>query len=286
MADPGKALLPATPGELAGERRSWPAPLRGARAAFVFFSRLPLGGFPYRSCDWHWAAAHFPLVGVVIGACSAVVFRACASLSLGAGLGAALAVTCSVWLTGAFHEDGLADSADGLGGAHGGKRALEIMKDSRIGSYGAVALTLSLILRVTAIAELSASAWFALVYVHCVARIGPVWLMASEAYVGDGASSKNASLFATRAVHVLTALGWGAACAALGVWAGWLPWQSALAVASALALLVWLCARYFRKAVGGITGDLLGATEQLGELAAWVVLLAAQAARAGSPALG
>jgi adenosylcobinamide-GDP ribazoletransferase len=250
------------------------------------FSRLPLGGFPYRSCDWHWAAAHFPLVGVVIGACSALVFRVCAGLSLGAGLGAALAVTCSVCLTGAFHEDGLADSADGLGGAHGGKRALEIMKDSRIGSYGAVALILSLMLRVTALAELDTSAWFALVYIHCVARIGPVWLMASQPYVSDAASSKNAGLFATRAAHVITALGWGAACSALGVWAGWLAGSSALAVASSLALLVWLCARHFRKAVGGITGDLLGATEQLGELTGWVVFLTAQAARAGSPALG
>ena len=259
---------------LAAPRRLWPPPLRGMRAAFVFMSRLPLGGFPYRALDWHWAPAHFPLVGIGVGAACAGVLQLATALSLGKWLGATLAVALSILLTGAFHEDGLADSADGLGGAHGGKQALEIMKDSRIGTYGAVALGLSLMLRVTAIAELAPGAWFALVYVHCLARVGPVWLMATEAYVSDPASAKAQGLFKTSGLHVATALGWGTACATFGVYLGLLSVTSALAVVLVLALLTQLCARYFRKAVGGITGDLLGATEQVGEMAAWVTLIA------------
>jgi adenosylcobinamide-GDP ribazoletransferase len=129
-------------------------------------------------------------------------------------------------------------------------------------------------LRVAAITELQNGAWFALVYVHCMARIGPVWLMATEPYVSDAASAKSRGLFQTSGVHVATALGWGAACATLGIYSGLLSVTSALSVVLVLALLTPLCARYFRKAVGGITGDLLGATEQVGEISAWVTIIA------------
>ena len=244
------------------------------RAAFVFLSRIPLGGFPYRPSDWQWAPAHFPLVGIAVGTACAAVAALGAFWGLGSLITATLALAVSVGLSGAFHEDGLADSADGLGGAHGqSKRALEIMKDSRIGSYGAVALILSCMLRVTCIAELAPAAWFGLVYVHCAARVGPVWLMATEVRVSNPTTSKSPAPFQTRAVHVLTALGWGIACAALGIYLGWLAWQAALAVAITLAVMARLCARYFQQAVGGITGDLLGATEQVGEVCAWLALL-------------
>jgi adenosylcobinamide-GDP ribazoletransferase len=257
--------------------RGWPPAVRGARAAFVFLSRLPLGGFPYSPADWRWAPAHFPLVGAVIGAAAALVFCASHALGFGGLLAATLTVASSVWLTGALHEDGLADSADGLGGAHGGKRALEIMRDSRIGSYGAVALLLSLLIRTAALSELAPAAWFALIYVHCLARVGPVWLMATQPYVGDATSSKSQSLFETRSVHVATAAAWGLMGALCGTALGGLHWSSALAVAAAVAVSTLACARYFRKAVGGITGDLLGAAEQVAEITAWLALLALRA---------
>ena len=109
------------------EQRPPPAPLRGVRAAFVSFSRLPVGGYPYRATEWQWAAAHLPLVGALIGAASAGVWQLARAADLGSLLPAVLAVATSVWLSGALHEDGLADAADGLGGAHGGARALEII---------------------------------------------------------------------------------------------------------------------------------------------------------------
>jgi adenosylcobinamide-GDP ribazoletransferase len=195
---------------------AWPSALVGARAAFVSFSRLPLGGFPYRASDWHWAPAHLPLVGAVVGAVSAGVFLAAGALGLGPLLRASLALTVSIWLTGALHEDGLADSADGLGAARGDReRALAIMKDSRIGTYGAAALIVSSLWRAAALAELPASAWFAIVYVHVWARVAPVWLLCSEKYL-DRPAAKSQGLFRTRPRHVLVALGWGGAAAALG----------------------------------------------------------------------
>ncbi len=266
------------PDAAASEPRGGAAPLRGARAAFVFFSRLPVGGFPYAARDWHWAPAHLPLVGLVVGAVSAGVLGLGALLGLGPLLRACLALAASVWLTGALHEDGLADSADGLGGAHGDRRrALEIMKDSRIGTYGAAALIFSLVARAAAIAELPAASWFALLHVHAWARLVPVCLLRSEPYVNDRPDAKSQGLFETRTVHVLVALGWSLATALLGVALGWLPAAAAVAGALAPLALTPLLARSFRRRIGGVTGDLLGAAEQLAELAAWIALSAALA---------
>jgi adenosylcobinamide-GDP ribazoletransferase len=260
--------------ERASEPTSWPPALRGARAAFVFFSRLPIGGFPYGASDWHWAPAHLPLVGAVVGAASAAVFAGGAWLGLGPLLRATLALGVAVWLTGALHEDGLADAADGLGGGSDASRVLAIMKDSRIGTYGAAALGITLLARAAAMSELPPKAWFAIVGVHVTARVPPVWLLCALPYVNDRVDAKSQGLFRTRALHVVVALGWSLCLAGIGVWLGAWPWRAALAAMLAPLVLVPLLARYFRRRVGGVTGDLLGAAEQIGELAAWVAIMA------------
>ncbi|HTV22185.1 MAG TPA: adenosylcobinamide-GDP ribazoletransferase [Polyangiaceae bacterium] len=256
----------------------WPAPLRGARAAFVFFSRLPVGGFPYRASDWHWAPAHLPLVGAVVGAGAAAVFALGAGLGLGPLLRAVLALAASVWLTGALHEDGLADSADGLGGGSDRERVLAIMKDSRIGTYGAAVLSLTLLARAAALSELPLRAWFAIVAVHAGARVVPVWLLGALPYVNDRTDAKSQGLFRPRALHGAVALAWSMLFALVGVALGGLPLRAALAAVLAPLVLVPLVARYFRQRVGGVTGDLLGAAEQLAEVAAWVAITASLAA--------
>jgi adenosylcobinamide-GDP ribazoletransferase len=253
----------------------WPAPLRGARAAFLFFSRLPVGGYPYRAADWSWAPAHLPLVGAVVGAACAGVLAGARWLGLAPLAGAGLALLTSLWLTGALHEDGLADSLDGLGGARGDRqRALEIMKDSRIGTFGASALVCSLLLRAAAITQLEPAAGFALVYVHVWARVAPVWLLWREPYVNERGDAKSRELIAARGVHVATALAWAVACAALGSLLGWLPGPAALAAALATLLTAVLLGRTFRARLGGVTGDLLGCAEQVAEVAAWLTLCA------------
>ena len=274
-ATPAPADAAAGAAEARAERTpGWP-PLRGARAAFVYFSRLPVGGFPYAASDWHWAPAHLPLVGAVVGGACAAAFWLAAWLGLPPLVMASVVLGLSLWLTGALHEDGLADAADGLGGApHDPVRALAIMKDSRIGSYGACALVLSLLLRAGAIAALAPEHWLALVYAHTWARVGPVWLLLVEPYVNERPDAKSQGLFATRSVHLATALCWGALLAAVGLGTGRLPPAAVGAAALAPLATTLLLQRFFHRRLGGVTGDLLGMAEQVGEAACWLALAA------------
>lgn len=250
-----------------------PSPLRGARAAFAFLSRIPVGGFPYRPADWRWAPAHFPLVGLVVGGLSAGLYAL--AHPLGSTLAALLSITLSIVLTGALHEDGLADSVDALGGAHERERVLAILKDSRIGTYGALALVLSVSLRASVIGQLEPALAGAIVLVHCLARIGPVWLLATQPYVSSANSSSKGAIFeGTGPVQALLASVYGLISLSVCSLAGWLHFRGALVLLVAVALSTSLLARYFRRRVGGITGDLLGANEQIAELLCWLILAA------------
>lgn len=249
------------------EGASAAAALRGVRAAFVSFSRLPLGGYPYQPAEWRWAPAHLPLVGATVGSITAGVWWLCLAAASSPLLAATLGVAASALATGALHEDGLADAADGLGGGHDAARALAIMKDSRIGSYGALALGLSLLGRVAALASLSGVEWFVLPLVHCLARLGPVRLMLSEPYVSAAESARSPHFLPIGRAQLAIALGWSACLALLGVLTGHVQWSTIAWMWAALALLTAASARYYRRAVGGITGDLLGALEQVSELA-------------------
>ncbi len=236
---------------------------RAMRAAFVYFSRLPLGGFPYAEAERTAGLGHLPLVGLVVG------LLAYASLALSAQLGpalaASLALAAGVAVTGALHEDGLADSADALGAAHGGKRALEIMKDSRIGSFGATALGLSLLVRWSALSELPRRAAVACVLVAVASRLPPVWLAARLPRVGTGSGSPPAG-GAPAACATLSALAIGLCCTAL---CG-LSWVLVAALVLPLPAVTLWAGRKWLRLVGGVTGDLLGATQQIAECVLWV----------------
>lgn len=250
-----------------------PPPLRGARAAFTFLSRIPVAGFPYRAEDWRWAPAHFPLVGAVVGAFSAGAYAL--AHPLGSTVAALLSLSLSILLTGALHEDGLADSADALGGAHERERVLAILKDSRIGTYGALALVLSVALRASAIGQLPPAMAGTIVLVHCLARVGPVWLLATQPYVSSPNSGSKGAIFeGAGSIQALLASLYGVISLSLCSVAGWLRPRDALVLLAGVALSTALLARYFKGRVGGITGDLLGASEQIAELVCWVLLLA------------
>jgi len=259
-------------GDVATRSVGWPPFVRGARAAFVFLTRIPVGGFAYSPADWAWAPAHFPLVGLVVGTAAAGARHL--ALGLDPLVAATVAVAVSAWLTGALHEDGLADTFDALGGSHTRKRALAILKDSRIGTYGALALILVTLLRITTLAELGAGGAVALVLAHALARTAPVWLMAWLPYVSS-TSPKSTMVFAGRRTRgALVASGW-ATLACLSCWRFGSNPASVIAAVftvllSAIALGVW-----FRRRIGGITGDCLGAVEQVGEAAALLAALAA-----------
>ncbi len=264
-------LDPARAGRTAGAS-SWraPPPVRGVRAAFVFLTRIPVGGFPYRREDWTWAAAHAPLVGLVLGAalgCLDSLLR-----PLGALPSAALVLGVSLLLTGAFHEDGLADTSDALGGGYDWPRVLAILKDSRIGSFGGAALVVSILSRAALLAELGASGPWALPIVGCAARVGPIWLMAALPYVTSTPEAKSRDVTRGGWPQALCATAW--LCAAMGLYvvSDTITTPRALALVGASAAVTVLTGWRYHRRAGGITGDFLGATEQLGEIAALAVL--------------
>ena len=246
--------------------------------ALQFLTRLPVRLGRFEPAWLNDCVRHFPLVGALVGAVGAAVLLAAAHL-WPAWIAAVLALTAMVTLTGGFHEDGLADTFDALGGVVPRDKALAIMKDSRIGSYGALALGLSLLLRAALLAVLatrpSLGAVAALLASHAFARVAAVGVMVSLPYGGDAEHAKAKPLaLAVAPRNFGIALGWCAlllaALAACGAYLPHLLAAVAAAAAVALAMRGWL-----RRRLGGYTGDGLGATEQLAEIA---VLLAFTAA--------
>lgn len=247
--------------------------------AIQFFTRIPIDG---RLAHWvgfspamlHASAAHFPGVGWVIGGLTALVFWGLVQVlpvqPAAPWLAAVLSTAFSVWLTGAFHEDGLADTADGLGGSVSRERALDIMKDSRIGSYGAIALVLALITKVLLLGLLvqaagaQQAAW-ALFAAHVSSRLMPLFVIRTLPHVGDTAQSKSKPLAESiSTAGLLAGLAWWAAAMALVGWmAPGMPWLPA--VMGALVGLAWMW-RLLQQRLQGFTGDGLGATQQLSEL--------------------
>ncbi|MGD0847472.1 adenosylcobinamide-GDP ribazoletransferase [Bradyrhizobium sp.] len=215
--------------------------------------------------DWlSRCAKYFPAVGICIGLVSAAVLLLAGNI-WGPDIAALLAVAASIVITGALHEDGLADTADGFGGGWSVEKRLAIMKDSRIGAYGALALAFGVALRVTALAEMPLwSAAAALIAAHAAARITPVFVMNALPYAGDTAAMKVSYSDVPVSSHeirfalvvVVFALVPLAFVSVPSVISGLL-----LGAALAIAIVLWA-----RKLIDGYTGDVLGATEQMFEI--------------------
>ena len=229
--------------------------------AVQFLTRLPTPALTGFEPDWiSRSARYFPLVGLLVGGICAAVFWGASQLWTGA-LPALLAIGVGVLVTGAFHEDGLADTCDGLGGGTS-ERRLEIMKDSRIGTYGALGLGFVLSTKAAALATLPAGlgAW-TLVAAHAGGRGASVLAMRALAYVRDVDGGKWKPAPSDLGFwEVLAALTFAALPLALSP-AG-VVFQGLLAGA-VLALVLALVAR---RLLGGYTGDVLGAIEQVFEL--------------------
>ena len=224
--------------------------------ALMFFTRIPVPSLAdFRDEDLTNAARWFPAVGLLIGAIQAVVLLAFATIlpPLAAAL---LALAAALMATGAFHEDGLADSFDGLGGGYTREKTLEIMKDSRIGTFGAAALLLALALQAVALAEMPFIA--AILAAHALSRFAAVTLLATQDYVREDALSR-AKPLATRIGP--GGLAWAGACAALP--ALFMPWAALASMLGAMLVIRlywgWVC----QRRLGGYTGDMLGACQQL-----------------------
>jgi adenosylcobinamide-GDP ribazoletransferase len=243
--------------------------LRSLRAALVFLTRIPMGGYPYTAQEWAWAPAYFPAVGLLVGALLAALHRVL--WPLGPLPDAVAVIGASMLLTGALHEDGLADTVDALGGATDRERILEILKDSRIGSFGACALIVSAAGRIALLERLGPSAVWALPLAGCAARVAPVWQMALLPYASK-AGAKSSHLAPTRQPQALVATAWFVAAWLLAGWARGPGPMRLLCLGAALGVTGWATAALYLRRLGGFTGDFLGATEQLGELVAYAVL--------------
>jgi adenosylcobinamide-GDP ribazoletransferase len=242
--------------------------------ALQFFTRLPIPRWVGFESAWlHHAARYFPLVGSVVAAATALVYLAAARL-WPAPVAVLLSTAAGIYLTGAFHEDGFADMCDGFGGGMTRGRVMEIMKDSRIGTYGAVGAGLLLALKCTLLSMMEpAAAIAALLLAHPLSRLAAASLIWKLDYARDEGKAKPMAQEMSSAEF-----GIASACAAipalyLGA-LGYLSWTTlAACVLAAAAAAAWLGAKFVRR-IGGYTGDCLGAVQQVSEVTIYLCLLA------------
>ena len=231
-------------------------------------TRLPLGpAAPVGDGDVARASWTFPLVGLIVGLAGAAIYGLACRFRIPPEPAAVLPLAITVLLTGAMHEDGLCDTADGFGGGKTREQKLEIMRDSRIGTFGGCALALSLLLRWSALVALSEPrvVAVALIAAHAAARAGlPAFMRLVPPARPDGLStSAGQPPWQSAAI----AIGIGTVCLILSF-----GLSGAIVAMMTLALVGLLLAALSMKQIGGQTGDVLGALEQAGEA---VVLLVA-----------
>jgi adenosylcobinamide-GDP ribazoletransferase len=232
----------------------------------VFFTRLPLPHLDFGGRTLGQAIWAAPLAGLAVGVLGGLVHTVATGLGVSFPIAGALALATTMLATGCLHEDGLADVADGFGGATTRERALEIMRDSRIGTYGTVAVLMSALLRWSALMSLAGSSqvFWSLIAAHAGSRaLLPAFMMLLPPARSDGLGAGAGSVHA-RAACVSLAMGAAVILAALGI--GGLI-ASAMLLALAFLGFRALCMRR----IGGQTGDTLGALQQIGEVAILIV---------------
>lgn len=234
-------------------------------AALGLLTRLPVTVDGTRAMDRGAASAWaYPLVGVVLGVILAAATSVMLWIGIPSGIAAGLVLAGAVIMTGAMHEDGLADSADGLWGGWDKARRLAIMKDSHIGVYGVCAVGLSLLLRWLALVVIVSMGayWVAFIAAGAVSRAAMVVLMAILPNARDGGLSRSVGRPSSAAVWLAVAIAIGVA-----LLCGY-PWIIVTATVAALC-----CGAIARAKIGGQTGDILGATQQVTEIVALITIV-------------
>lgn len=227
-----------------------------AAVGFLTRIRVPVGRLEDdalgRAVKW------FPLVGAFIGALVGGTY-AISALVVPPLLAATLAVTAGLVVTGGFHEDGLGDTLDALGGGRTPDDVRRILKDPRQGTFGVLALVVSFVVRVVALSAVGRWDGLALaIAAHCLARMCAVAAMIAPAAEGEGLGASYASNLSSNSLGAALGLGSLITFAAVG------PWAMPAFVLGGVA--AWLIVRKARARIGGVTGDFLGAIEQVGEM--------------------
>ncbi|WP_434339941.1 adenosylcobinamide-GDP ribazoletransferase [Motilimonas cestriensis] len=234
--------------------------------ALTFYTRIPWPkGMTFNGQYLVKGNVYFPLVGWLVAAVACLVYWL-ASLVLSESIAVICSMVATIWLTGAFHEDGFADTCDGFGGGYGKQAIMTIMKDSRVGTYASVGLCLLLLLKhqaLLSVPDILLSVWVG----HSVSRFVPLLLMASLPYVREQSDSK---IGQTQLGLSIGELFVAAALAALPLY--WLAGE-VIMVTIALLVVTFFALRYwFNRVLGGITGDCLGASQQITEVLVYLVL--------------
>jgi len=238
--------------------------------ALGFFSRLPIpSNTPYSELRMNQAGRYFALVGLLLGSlCAALVWAM--SLVLSNDVSIFLMMVFSLLLTGAFHEDGLTDMADGIGGGMTLEKRLTIMKDSRIGTYGASALVMALLGKFVLLSELAQLDQLvpAVIAAYVVSRALAASLIYDMPYVSDSDTSKSKPLASRQTKLELAVLIASSLIPALWLDLGLMVTLFAVALLFRMGFKIWLI-----KRIGGFTGDCLGAAQQLMELLSYLVMI-------------
>lgn len=239
--------------------------------AVSFFSRLPVpSDLPYSEERMNQAGRYFALVGVILGVLCALVFYF-TQLIFPDSVALVLTMAFSLLLTGAFHEDGLTDMADGIGGGMTVERRLSIMKDSRIGTYGAVTLVMALLAKFVLWSELVhlPDFWLVIVVAYTTSRALAATLIYDMPYVSDSDTSKSKPLANKQSSSEVAILLFTA-----GVVSLFLGVMQTSFIVIVLFAFRFAFKRWLTKRIGGFTGDCLGAAQQLSELLVYLTLIA------------
>lgn len=240
--------------------------------AVQFLTRLPVPTTDLFTPERMTATTrYYPVVGFMIGGLCAAIFWI-AALLFPTVLSLIIAVSVGVLITGAFHEDGLADTFDGIGGGRDKEHALHIMKDSRLGTYGTLALIMILTVKLASL-SLMPAAWIVAVLIvgHGVSRLSSVIVIATSNYarqegtakpVADGISRASLIIAATSGALGLTALAWR------------LPFEAVVCATIGLVIGHILMRLLFERKLAGYTGDALGAVQQVSEIGFYLGLVA------------
>ena len=255
--------------------------LRYFLLALGFFTRIPMPSYvDFEEAELNHSVKYFPLIGIIVGLVGAAFFYL-ASLIFPQSLAVLVSMASTIYLTGAFHEDGLADSADGIGGGWQREQILTIMQDSRLGTYGTLALFFALITKYQLLVAMNVDmVLLGLICGHVLSRLSAVWLMRALPYVKfSGKSKPLATSISTRDLWVANSFGllpfllfvWLMFVATFGNWMTVVLYV--LLVFLAVGTAWWWWHRMLKRKLGGYTGDTLGAMQQMAEIAFYFACL-------------
>ena len=241
--------------------------------ALQFFTRLPIPRWVGYQPQWlQQSSRYFPLIGVVVAAICAATYMVASGL-LPSHVAVLLAVAAGIYVTGAFHEDGFADMCDGFGGGLTRERVLEIMKDSRIGAYGAIGILCLLAIKAGALVSLPPQIVAAAFFIgHPLSRLAAVSLIWLMDYARDEGKAKPMAQSMSTGEFVVAALCGllpAIICGALGI----LDWSALVLATLAATASAWFLGRKCQRRLQGYTGDCLGAVQQVAEVAVYLAIL-------------